>query len=256
MMQASSTGKAALLAQQKRMDVISNNLANVNTVGFKARSATFKDTLYTAMLRPTGDQSGNLQRGTGVRLSATDLLLTSGVPEMTGVNLDFFIEGEGFFELQNGRGERIYTRNGAFGVSVEGEERFLVNAQGYYVMDKDGQKIQFPKEGDAATLTISETGELSMVDHENFATLGIATFPNAHGLKSLGDSVFGVSDASGAAQAAPEGTSVRQGYLEGSNVDTAMEMVNMMKTQRAFSLASRAITTADEMDALANNMRT
>lgn len=255
MMQASSTAKAALLAQQQRMDVISNNLANVNTVGFKSRNVTFRDTLYTAMLRPTGDQTGNLQRGTGVRISATDLLLTPGIPEATGATFDFCIEGEGFFEVQNQQGEKVYTRNGAFGISAEGENTYLVNAQGFYVMDKSGQKIQLPGEGDISTLSAAQNGELSLQGEEPFATLKIATFPNSYGLESLGNSTFGATVASGEAQPAPEDTEIRQGFLESSNVDTSMEMVNMIKTQRAFSFASRAVTTADEMDALANNMR-
>lgn len=256
MMQASSTAKMALLAQQTRMDTIANNMSNSNTSGFKARQVTFKDMLYNKMTRPVGSQEGNLQKGTGVLVASTDLNMNQGIPEMTGVSLDFFIDGDGLFHVKDAQGRDLYTRNGTFAISVEGDERYLVTTQGYYVMDEDGERIQLPNGAVNADFEVSLDGVLGIKgEQEGFAKLGIYWFPNAAGLDSEGSSCFMESDASGERTEAPAGTIIRQGYIEGANVDIGTEMINLMKTQRAFAFASRAITTADEMDAIANNMR-
>ncbi len=255
MFQASSTGKMALIAQQQRMDTVANNLANANTSGFKARSVTFKDMLYTKMYRPVGTQEGNLQKGTGVLVAATDLLMRNGIPEMTGATLDFFLEGDGMFVVQDVEGNTRYTRNGALTISVEGSSCFLVTSEGHYVLDEQGEKIEFPEGANITDVAVDNDGSLRVGKEEPFAKLGLRWFPNPYGLDTVGSTCFAENAASGEPTAAPENTVVRQGYLEASNVDVAMEMVNLIKTQRAFSFASRAITTADEMQALANNMR-
>ncbi|MDR1619815.1 MAG: flagellar hook-basal body protein [Clostridiales bacterium] len=263
MMQAASTAKMALLAQQTRMDTIANNLANVNTAGFKTRSVTFKDMLYTTMRRQEGEQTVNLQKGTGVKVGSTDLSMYQGIPEMTGATLDFFIDGDAMFMVREpNTGETYYTRNGAFMVSLEndGAERYIVTAQGYYLLDENGERINIPEDGKTEQVRVSMDGTLYIVGDDGesagFAQVGRRWFNNPYGLYSEGNTMFSVSESSGEAVAARVDVKLLQGYIEASNTDTSVEMVNLIKTQRAYSFASRAITTADEMDAIANNMRT
>lgn len=255
-MQASSTAKMGLVAQQTRLDTIANNLANANTSGFRARQVQFRDMLYNKMTRPVGSQEGNLQKGTGVLVASTDLNMSQGIPEMTGISLDFMIDGDGMFAVRDSQGRTLYTRNGSFAISLEGEERYLVTAAGYHVLDENGERIELPEGIVNADISVDLDGTLNVKGEEaGFAKLGLYWFPNPSGLDSEGNTCFAQSASSGEATEAPAGTKILQGYLEGANIDVGMEMVNMIKTQRAFSLASRAITTADEMDALANNMR-
>ncbi len=252
MLQASFSGKAALIAQQHRMDVTSNNLANVNTNGFKSSRVNFKDMMYTTMIRPEDPQDMNLQEGTGVMVSSIDYDLSQGVPMMTGMPLDVCLDGEGFFTVTNARGQTLYTRDGAFAASVEEDGRYLVTAQGYYVMDNAGNRIRLP-EGELEAIGISGQGDLSFGTDAPFATLGIVNFDNPYGLSSVSNNCYMETVASGGPVAAD--VTVRQRYLENSNVDLASEMVAMIRASRAFSFASRAVTTADEMQATANNMR-
>lgn len=257
MLQASFSAKLGALAQQKRMDTTANNLANVSTTGFKARTVSFKDTLYTNMINPDdpyNGQANNLQRGTGVLVSGMNYRFTPGAAEHTQVGTDFFIEGEGFFTVRSSQGEILYTRDGSFGLSSEADGRYLVTGEGYYVLDDQQQRIRIP-EGPISELSINDDGGLSMGRYGNiFATIQTTSFPNPYGLLTTGNNCYRVSEASGAPV---QGTGqVVQGYLEMSNVDMVSEMTNLIRTQRAFSFASRALTTADEMQAIANNLRT
>lgn len=260
MMQASSTGKMGLIAQLYRMDVISNNIANTNTQGFKARSVTFQDMLYNTMYRPAGDQNVNLQRGTGVQVASTPLSLTPGIAENTGGLLDFMIDGDGFFAVQGLDGSVEYTRNGSFAVSVEDDGNYLVNTQGLYVLDTEGRRIMFPDDEMTSTISIDSDGGLHMGDDTDelstrFAVMGIFNFNNPYGLENSGSSNFKANGASGEAILVTDGNMrVRQGFVEASNTEVSMEMTQLIRTQRAFSFASRCITTADEMEAIANNM--
>ena len=189
----------------------------------------------------------------------------------TGVPLDFCLTKDGFFTLQDQDGNALYTRNGAFALSVEGGSRYLVDSEGRYVQGQSG-KIQVP-EGDMSTLSINEKGELfiKQATASNttggttggtaagaptaFATLKISSFLNNEGLEAAGSSTFRATTASGEAKAV-ENPEVRVGYLESSNVDMATEMTTLIRAQKAFSFASQAVRTADEMAAMANNMRT
>ena len=255
MLQATFSGKTAVLAQQKRLDIIANNMANVSTPGYKARTVSFKDALYNNMVNPTGNTQNNLRRGTGVIVSAMDHNFSQGIPMQTGVSTDFSIDGEGFFSVLNTQtGETLYTRNGAFALSVEPQGRYLITKEGYYVLDAQGERIVVP-EGDLSTLSVSANGMLAMGTDDSFAQIGLVTFPNIYGLATVGNNTYEVTDASGNAIAVPEGTTLRNGYLENSNEDMVTSMVAMIRAQRAFQFASRALTTADEMDATANNMR-
>lgn len=255
MVQASYSAKTALLAQQNRLNVIANNLANLETTGFKSSRVNFKDTLYNTIKRTDEMEQGvNLQRGSGVMIGATALSMLDGVATGTAVPLDFCINGAGFFTLQAPDSSKLYTRDGTFAISDQGGSRYLVNAQGYYVLDSSGNRITLPEGTDASKLKCSEAGALTL-DGKEVAKLGINEFPNPAGLEAVGGNAFRETAASGAAKAVEKPT-VMQGFYESSNVDLATEMTQLIRAQRAFSFAARALTTADEMDAMANNLRT
>lgn len=252
MMQASRTAASGLEAQQERLDIIAADIANVNTVGYKSARADFKDALYTRMVNPVDGQSeaDNLLRGSGVILSATNRDFSDGSVQDTGAELDFSLSGSGFFVLENSNGERVYTRNGNFSVSEENGHRYLVNADGYYVLSKGGTRIQLP---DSGSISTSENGTLSS-SGKPFSSLAVETFNNPDGLNSVGNSCYQETAASGGAYAAMN-VKVSQGSLEASNVDLGEDLTLLMRAQRAYSLAGKALQTADDMDGLANNMR-
>ncbi|HWR21881.1 MAG TPA: flagellar hook-basal body protein [Feifaniaceae bacterium] len=260
MMQTSLSAKSALRAQQQQLDVIANNIANVNTVGFKSSSVNFKDTLYNTMVRPTDGEL--LQRGTGVRVSAITKSFALGTPMLTGAPLDFCLTNDGFFTLEDQDGNEVYTRSGAFKLSVEGDGRYLVDSEGRYVMGEGG-RIEIPQ-GDLSSLSVDGSGQLfirttaadgtAAATPTAFATLQITSFLNNEGLEAAGSSTFRATAASGEAETV-ESPEVRVGYLESSNVDMATEMTTLIRAQKAFSFASQAVRTADEMAAMANNMR-
>lgn len=252
MLQAIYSAASGIKGQQTRLDTAAANIANSETVGYKAVRVDFKDALYTAMDHPAGDaEAANLLAGSGVLVGATSAGFSNGTLMTTGSALDFAISGDGYFAVEGAGGETLYTRNGSFGATAGEEGSFLVTSQGYYVLDGAGNRIALPQ--DRAGLAVTEDGMLSVADGA-FATLGIAEFANPDGLLAVGNSCFQVTEASG--QAVPAGnSSVVQGSLEGSNVDMAQELTLLIRAQRAYSLASRALQTADDMEGLANNMR-
>jgi len=176
--------------------------------------------------------------------------------ERTERALDFTIEGEGFFSLESPAGGVSYTRNGVFNLSVEAGGVFLVNGQGLYVLDENGARIQIPAETTAIEADVD--GTLRFVRHDELlgtARLGIFSFTNLKGLMASGNANFVHTPAAGEIFQVNDNITVRQGILEASNVNLAEEMTRVVRTQRAFQLASRALTTADEMQGIANNMR-
>lgn len=250
-MQSLYTASTGLSGQQKRIDTIANNISNVNTVAFKTTSVSFEDTLYTAMKNPGDPQSSsNLQKGTGVRLSATNIDFGQGATRTTGNPLDLALEGDGFFQLMDSSGEKLYTRNGSFSVSSEQDGSYLVSDEGYYVLDEKGEKIKLS--GETSQITVSSDGTISTGDTS--VKLGLYRFENSAGLSPRGSGLFAVSAASGNSSA-PDGCTVIQGALEGSNVDLGTELTQLMRAQRLFSLSSSALQTADEMTGVACNLR-
>jgi flagellar basal-body rod protein FlgG len=249
MMQSLSTAATGLAAQQQKMDIIANNIANLNTTAYKSVKAGFEDAYYTAMENPDPDaREANLQRGTGVRLSSTAVSFSQGAAQSTGNARDLAIRGDAFFRLQDGNGAYVYTRDGSFTASVEEDGAYLVNADGYYVLDENNERILLPDGGESFTVQADGSIEGSG------AKLGVYSFANAGGLALRGRSLFFPTAASGDAVPAEDYT-VRQGELEGSNVDLGSELSELIQAQRAFSLASRALQTADNMEGLANNIR-
>jgi len=251
-MQAIYSAATGLKSQQRRLDTIAANIANANTTGYKAVRVDFKDALYTAMDSPVGgNEARNLFAGSGVMLGATTTGFSNGTLMATGSMFDFAISGSGFFTVENAGGENLYTRSGSFGITSEGGNSLLVTAQGYYVLDAQGNRITLPE--DTSGLGVTDTGVLHTASGE-VAALGIAEFSNPDGLKFSGDSCFEATEVSGAAVPS-QNPAVVQGSVESSNVNLAQELTLLIRSQRAYSLASKALQTADDMDGLANNMR-
>ena len=253
MMQGTYTAALGIASQQQRLDTIANNLANVNTNGFKASRMDFKDALYQNMQRVEQPQDAlNMRKGHGTLVSGSTRLFTQGQYLETGIDTNCYIEGEGFFMVQSPDGRTYYTRDGSFHRSSEQGGEYLVTAQGYYVLDQNGQRIRL----EGTELTISPEGNLSDgTNRPAYARLGIFTFPNQEGLTAVSNNLYAVSESSGAARPAGEETTVIQNVVEGSNVNLADEFSKLIRASRAMQLSSRALSTADEMDGTANSIR-
>jgi flagellar basal-body rod protein FlgG len=251
--------KTGLEAQQTRMAVTANNLANVNTMGFKRSRAVFEDLLYQNQSQ-VGAQSSEdtelpsgLMVGTGVRVVATEKIFTQGNVVQTGNSLDMAIEGRGFFQILMPDGALGYTRDGTFQMNADGE---MVTSNGYLLQPG----ITIPD--DALSITIGTDGVVTVLQPGNSAptqvgTVELADFINPGGLQPIGQNLFRESVSSGAPQTGTAGLNglgtLAQGSLETSNVNTVEELVNMIETQRAYEMNSKAISTADQMLEFANN---
>jgi len=253
MNQALWVAKTGLDAQQTRMSVVSNNLANVNTTGFKKGRAAFEDLLYQTV-RQAGAQTSQqtqaptgLTLGTGVRVVATEKNFTQGNLQLTGNALDLAVQGRGFFQIQQPDGSLAYTRDGSFKISSDGQ---LVTAGGFPVQPG----ISLP--AGAQSVTVSADGIVSVqlsgqASPQQVGTLTTADFINPAGLQARGENLFVETAASGPPQTGTPGLnglgSLVQGSLESSNVNVVEELVNMIETQRAYEMNSKAISTTDQM---------
>ena len=256
MFEAMYTAASGLLGQQRRIDTIADNLANVNTTAFKSSRLNFKDMIYVDGRYPYRDEALNQQKGHGVLPASISRNFQTGNMQTTERDLDFAIEGEGFFMVGHPDGNIYYTRQGNFYLSNVGGQMHLVNSRGHLMLDDEGAPIVMP-EG-AISMSANTDGGISFNyadgTFESAGQFGIRTFVNPEGLMARGTSYFEPSIASGAPQAT-QNYNMRQGVIEASNVDLSNEMTRMIRTQRAFSLASRALTTADRMEEIANRMR-
>ncbi|MBI5007596.1 MAG: flagellar basal-body rod protein FlgG [Nitrosomonadales bacterium] len=245
--------KTGLEAQQTQMDVISNNLANVSTTGFKRSRAVFEDLLYQNLRQPGAQSSqqtqvpSGLQIGTGVRPVATERVHTQGNLQQTGNKLDVAIQGNGFFQVLMPDGSTAYTRDGSFQTDSQGQ---IVTANGFVVQPA----ITIP--ANTTSITIGQDGVVSVTQAGVAApvqvgSLQLATFVNASGLESMGQNLYLESGSSGTPSTNVPGTNgtgtLSQGYVETSNVNVVEELVNMIQTQRAYEINSKAITTSDQM---------
>lgn len=253
MIRALHTAATGMDAQQQRIDVISNNLANVNTTGFKKQRADFQDLLYQTVRAPgttsaqgTSVPSG-LQIGTGVRTAATHRSFTTGDLMQTGNQFDLAIEGQGFFQVTMPGGQIAFTRAGNFELDQQGQ---LVTTDGY-LMDP---AIAIPP--GAKTVTIGADGTVSAtLDGEAAATevgqIQLVNFVNPGGLQAMGRNFYQATTASGDAQSGPPGLqgmgTLGQGFLEMSNVKVVEEMINLISSQRAYDINSKVIQASDEM---------
>lgn len=259
------TAATGMTAQQTNLDTIANNLANVNTAGYKSEQTQFKSLLYQNLQKKSTTSDGSekpvgIQAGLGVRYSAIASQFKQGNINATEGTFDFAIEGDGFFNVQMPDGTTAYTRSGNFNVAIGTNGNWqLATADGYQILGSDGNPIEFAADSDMANLSFSETGEI-VYNGEVVNQFAFAQFNNRAGLEKLGGTMFRATAASGEARlegndAALKKSRVKNGYLEASNVDVATEMVNMIITQRAYELNSKAITASDTMLQQANNLR-
>jgi len=261
-MRSLSIGSTGMLAQQVNVEVISNNIANMTTTGFKRQRAEFQDLLYQN-LRRQGSQSSDtgtvvpagIQIGVGVRTAAVYRIFEQGNLELTDNSLDLAINGRGFFQITMPDGTTSYTRAGAFAVSAAGQ-----------VVTQDGFTLQpgivIPQ--NATAVSINATGEVSVkipgeVNEQVVGQINLAIFFNDAGLEAIGDNLFRETAASGnpiVGNPANQGYGIlRQGYLETSNVNPVQEITNLIKAQRAYEMNSRVITTSDEMMAQTSQLK-
>ncbi|MDQ7759488.1 flagellar basal-body rod protein FlgG [Xanthomonas sontii] len=259
MNQALWVAKTGLDAQQTRMSVVSNNLANTNTTGFKRDRANFEDLLYQQLRQPGGASSSQtqlpsgLQVGTGVRVVATAKDFEQGSQQQTDRALDVMVNGRGFFEVQMPDGTSAYTRDGSFQIDAQGQ---LVTNSGYPIQPG----IQIP-EG-AQSVTIASDGTVSVQVAGTAAALQVGAltltdFINPSGLQAQGQNLYVETAASGPATNGTPGLNglgkIAQGALEGSNVNVVEELVSMIETQRAYEMNAKAISTTDSMLGYLNN---
>lgn len=261
MIKALRTAASGMSAQQMNVDVIANNLANVNTTGFKKSKIEFQDILYQR-LRSAGSESAagstvpiDLEVGYGTRPVATQRSFSMGSFQMTGNPLDLSIEGNGFFQVLLPDGTIAYSRDGSFKLSADGQ---LVTSDGFYLqpgitLPADATEINVSADGVMAVLVPGES------EPQEIGQIELAKFINPSGLQAIGHNLFTASVSSGEpVLGAPslEGLGrINQGYLEMSNVDIVEEMVNMIIAQRAYEINSKAIQTSEEMTQIANNLK-
>lgn len=255
------TAATGMIAQQMNVDNIANNLANVNTTGFKKSKLEFQDILYQNVRKAgTATAIGSeapveLSIGYGTRAVATNRMFSIGNLQLTGNPLDLAISGDGFFQIQHPDGSTVYTRDGALKIAGDGS---VVTSEGYKLLPE----ITIPE--DASSISIGADGNVQVIQFgaegpTDVGQIELARFINPSGLEAIGRNLLVQTGASGDPQTdipSQSGLgSVDQGYLEMSNVDVVDEMVNMIVAQRAYEMNSKAITTADDMSQIANNLK-
>ncbi|TGD41949.1 flagellar basal-body rod protein FlgG [Pseudotabrizicola sediminis] len=258
-LQIAATGMAA---QQMRVDVVANNLANMSTTGYNARRADFADLHYQQLARPGSVTASDgtilptgVQLGLGVRPAAVSVILAQGASSQTGGDLDLAIEGRGYLEVTLPGGNAAYTRDGALKRTGDG---LIVNSEGHQV----APGLTIP--ADARSLAINADGEVyayfaDRVEPELLGALSLVGFTNEKGLEAIGSNLFVETEASGPALPGAPGEdglgTLRQGYLEESSVDAVREVTELIKAQRGYELNAKVITAADQMLAATTQVR-
>lgn len=245
--------KTGMAAQDTKMTAISNNLANVNTVGFKRDRVVFEDLFYSIQRQPgaqvdqVNELPSGIQLGSGVRVVGTQKVFTQGNTQNTTQELDLAVMGQGFFQIENSDGQIMYTRNGQFHRNSEG---LMVNSQGLPLEPQ----IQIPDNAVSFSVGVDGTVTTTTADDPTPQQLGqitLAKFINPAGLEAVGGNLFRETEASGPADeliAGADGAgSIKQGALEGSNVQVVEEMVDMITTQRAYEMNAKVVSAADDM---------
>jgi len=270
MMRSLWTAASGMTSQQLNVDTISNNIANVNTTGYKKERLEFQSLLYQTMARATLDENDtgrpvNLQVGHGVRPVVSSRIFRNGSVERTDNPLDFYLQGDGFFVVDRGDDDIVYTKDGSFKLSLNGGELSLVTSEGYAILDTDGEPITLPENVTMSDVTVDSLGNITYIDEdgevqETGVRFDIVQFPNVQGLEAIGNNFYTVTAASGEPVQESEGdtssvSSIIQSCLEMSNVNVANEMVDLIIAQRAYELNSKAIQTSDDMLQQASNLK-
>ena len=261
---------SGMKGQQTSVDTIANNLANVNTTGFKAQSAQFKTLLYQTLEAKSSNAQGetkptSAQVGLGTRVASLNSNFAQGAQLANDSNTAMCIIGEGFFAVKDGD-KTHYTRNGNFSWALnEAGEKVLTTPEGFQVLDQANQVIKVPKTTEKGFSVNIDTGAISIQNADGTYTatgqsIALYRFTNRVGLNKVGDNLYDESEASGEPMAEwnTQGvirSQIAQNYLEGSNVNVADEMVNLIISQRAYEMNSKAITTSDTMLEQANNLK-
>ena len=261
-MRALNIATTGMIAQQFNVDTISNNIANINTTGFKRQRPEFQDLLYqdqrrvgtnssdTGTVVPTG-----IQLGLGVRTAATYRINEQGAMLLTDNQFDLALQGEGFFQITLPNGQTAYTRDGSFQLSSDGT---LVTADGFTVQPG----ITIPQ--NTVAVTVNQSGEVfatldGQVQPQNVGQIQLSVFPNVAGLDAIGNNLLLESPASGAAISSVPGANgyatILQGFLENSNVNSVQEITHLITAQRAYEMNSKVIETADQMSQVATQLR-
>ncbi len=261
MLRSLRTAALGMAAQQLNIDSISNNLANINTTGYKKNSVEFQDLLYETVQsgaaegRDDNEKPGEIQIGLGNKPVSTFRTFTQGAISETGNPLDIAINGKGFFQIMRSNGTMAYSRDGAFRVNAAGE---IVNPNGMALYPD----ISVPD--NATAVQVSEDGVISVTlegqtDPEELGQVELVTFMNPAGLRSVGGNLYEQTESSGEPVFGVPGQdgvgNIVQGYLEKSNVDVVSEMINLIVAQRAYEINSKAIKTSDELLAITNNLK-
>ncbi len=275
MMRSLWTAASGMRAQQTNVDTIANNLANVNTAGYKTQEASFKSLLYQNLQSTSTNNAGEnkpvaAEVGLGTRVSAITSMFKQGNLTSTTNPFSMAIEGDGFFSVRSADGDVLYTRDGNLNISPTIQGNMLVTSDGYPVLDQMGNNIYLPTNFAAKDMAVSEQGVIGFPGEDGNVRplvvdgyevrLGLYQFNNPAGLEKTGSNNFAVTVASGdpiAETGAANLTSskVHQFYIEASNVDVANEMVNLIVAQRAYEMNSKAIQATDEMMGQANALR-
>lgn len=266
MMRALWTASSGMQGQQLNVDVISHNLANVNTNGYKKQRVEFKDLMYETLSRANAiDGMGkpvNLQIGHGATPVSTLTSYTPGSLQQTDNPIDFAIDGQGFFAVKNENDKIMYTKDGSFKLSIDSGESTLVTSEGYHVMDENDNEIVLT-DMNLDSVSVDSLGYIGYTDEngEPQSTgqkFKIVQFQNTSGLLKVGPNLIDQTVASGEPveeSNLEQKSRIMQGYLETSNVQVVEEMVNLIIAQRAYEINSKSIQTADDMLSMANNLR-
>jgi len=253
-MDALRIGASGMMAQQRNVEVVANNLANMNTTGYQRRRSEFQDLIYKNSTRPDSIGSragatvpGGVQTGKGVDLMSVYRVTEQGSLKATDNTFDLAVQGKGYFQVQLPNGETAYTRDGTFQIDSSGA---LVTHDGFPIIPG----VQIP--ADAVDVTINSAGEVLVkqdgtTTQSNVGSIQIAIFPNEGGLRAEGSNLYTATDASGGASVVTPGQSgsgaVLQGFVETSNVNAVEEIAAMIRAQRAYDMNSKVIQTADQM---------
>lgn len=257
------TAASGMYAQQLNIETISNNIANINTTGFKKNKAEFQDLMYQEVnINPISSETPGIyetstetiQIGNGVKPSSTQKIFKQGDVTPTYNQLDLAIQGDGFFQVRKSDGTLAYTRDGSFKVNADG---MIVTSSGYYLdpeisLDEDILSISISRDG---VVEAKEAGGGTV----GLGSIELVRFLNPGGLVALGDNLYAESEASGQPILGVPGSSgfgeIHQGYLEASNVDVVEEMISMITAQRAYEINSKTVKTVEEMMTMVNNLK-